>query len=165
MGLSLPAWATLDFYQDGVLLCCVLLQASSTIPCNANVGTGTPAGTHVYVSEYSGDGTYGPIDLESGSDHHESRHSNGDDEQFAPHRAFRAGGDADRERSSGPTRRLGTTVRHRPVIRSADRHSHLHERKHDDLCSGAAGTLTSRASSARPHAPPRRCQWGRTPSR
>jgi Bacterial Ig-like domain (group 3) len=57
-GSTFAGTGTLDFYQDGVLLC--TLQASSTIPCPPNVGTGTPAGTHVYVSEYSGDGTYGP---------------------------------------------------------------------------------------------------------
>jgi hypothetical protein len=57
-GSAFAGTGTLDFYQDGVVLC--TLQASSTIPCNANVGTGTPAGTHVYISEYSGDGTYGP---------------------------------------------------------------------------------------------------------
>jgi hypothetical protein len=57
-GSTFAGTGTLDFYQDGVLLC--TLQASSTIPCPPQVGTGTPAGTHVYVSEYSGDGTYGP---------------------------------------------------------------------------------------------------------
>jgi hypothetical protein len=57
-GSAFAGTGTLDFYQDGVVLC--TLQATSTTPCNANVGTGTPAGAHVYVSEYSGDGTYGP---------------------------------------------------------------------------------------------------------
>jgi len=41
---------TLKFYQDGVLLC--TLQASSTTPCNANVGTGTPA-EHMCIIRYT----------------------------------------------------------------------------------------------------------------
>jgi hypothetical protein len=55
-GTAFAGTGTLKFYQDGVLLC--TLQASSTTPCNANVGTGTPAGTHVYYSVYSGDPNY-----------------------------------------------------------------------------------------------------------
>jgi len=55
-GTAFAGTGTLDLYQDGVLLC--TLSASSTIPCNANVGTGTPAGTHVYTSVYSGDANY-----------------------------------------------------------------------------------------------------------
>ena len=55
-GSTFAGTGTIDFYQDGVRLCS--LQALSTIPCPPNVGTGTPAGTHVYTSVYSGDGTY-----------------------------------------------------------------------------------------------------------
>ena len=55
-GTAFAGTGTLGFYQDNVLLC--TLQASSTTPCNANVGTGTPAGTHVYYSVYSGDPNY-----------------------------------------------------------------------------------------------------------
>jgi hypothetical protein len=55
-GSAFAGTGTIDFYQDNVLLC--QLQALGTIPCPPNVGTGTPAGTHVYVSVYSGDSTY-----------------------------------------------------------------------------------------------------------
>ena len=55
-GSAFAGTGSIDFYQDNVLLC--TLQALGTIPCPPNVGTGTPAGTHVYVSVYSGDSTY-----------------------------------------------------------------------------------------------------------
>jgi hypothetical protein len=55
-GSAFAGTGTIDFYQDNVLLC--TLQASSTIPCPPNVGTGTPAGIHTYDSVYSGDSTY-----------------------------------------------------------------------------------------------------------
>ena len=55
-GSTFAGTGTIDFYQDKVLLC--TLQALGTTPCPPQVGTGTPAGTHVYVSVYSGDSTY-----------------------------------------------------------------------------------------------------------
>jgi hypothetical protein len=47
---------TLSFYQDGVDLCD--LPASGPATCPPSVGTGTPVGTHVFVSEYSGDASH-----------------------------------------------------------------------------------------------------------
>ena len=47
---------TLDFYQDGILLC--TLPATGAASCPPSVGMGTNVGTHTFISEYSGDATH-----------------------------------------------------------------------------------------------------------
>jgi hypothetical protein len=56
-GSAFSGTGSLDFYQDGSLLC--TLTASGPATCPANVGMGTTAGTHMFVSVYSGDATHG----------------------------------------------------------------------------------------------------------
>ena len=51
-----PLTGTLSFYQDGIDICD--LPANGPATCPPNVGSGTPVGTHIYISEYSGDATH-----------------------------------------------------------------------------------------------------------
>jgi hypothetical protein len=55
-GSAFNGTGTLDFYQDGVLLC--MLAPTGGASCPPSVGMGTVAGSHVFTSVYSGDATY-----------------------------------------------------------------------------------------------------------